>query len=163
MGLGRLARWCVRHRRRVVVAWIVAVIAVVALGRAVGGEYTASFRLPDVESQRAFDLLRARFPARSGDAAQVVIAADRGVRDVAVRARTERLLARIGKLPDVSGVVSPYDAPDRAISPDGRIAFATVQFDRRARDIPKSGVDRLVADVEAASTAGIRYEAGGNV
>ena len=163
MGLGRLARWCVEHRRRVLVAWIVAVVGVVALGRVAGGEYTNSFKLPDVESQRAFDLLKARFPTRAGDSAQVVVSARAGVRDPAVQARTEQLLGRIARLPDVSGVISPYDAPDRAISPDGRIAFATVQYDRRARDVSSSGVDRLVADVEGASTPAVRFEAGGNV
>jgi RND superfamily putative drug exporter len=163
MGLGRLARWCVRHRRWVVVAWVVAVAGVLVLGRTAGGEYTNSFKLPDVESQRAFDLLNARFRARSGDTAQVVVSARSGVRDPAVQARTEQLLARVAKLPDVSGVVSPYASPDRAISPDGRIAFATVQYDERARDVSTSGVDRLVADVHAASTPTVRYEAGGNV
>ena len=91
------------------------------------------------------------------------MAARAGVHDPAVQARTEQLLGRIARLPDVSGVISPYDAPDRAISPDGRIAFATVQYDRRARDVSSSGVDRLVADVEGASTPTIRFEAGGNV
>src|SRR5690349_17300716 len=143
MGLGRLARWCVRHRRQVVVSWVVAVVGVLVLGRTVGGDYTNSFKLPDVESQRAFDLLSARFRARSGDTAQVVVSARSGVRDPAVQARTERLLARVARLPDVSGVVSPYAEPDRAISPDGRIAFATVQYDRRARDVSSGGVDRL--------------------
>ena len=163
MGLGRLARWCVRHRRRVVAVWIVAVVAVVVLGRVAGGQYTDSFKLPDVESQRAFDLLKARFPAHSGDSAQIVVSAKDGVRDPAVEARTAALLARIAKLPDVSGVVGPSQSPGRAISPDGHIGFGTVQYDRRARDLSKSGVDQLVADVRAASVPGIQYEAGGNV
>ena len=84
MGLGRLARWCVRHRRRVVAAWIVAVVAVVVLGRVAGGQYTDSFKLPDVESQRAFDLLKARFPAHSGDSAQIVVSADKHTDDHSV-------------------------------------------------------------------------------
>ena len=163
MGLGRLARWCARRRWRVVGAWLFTVVVVFGAGKLSGAEYTNSFKLPDVESQHAFDLLKARFPARSGDTAQIVLSAKGGVQSETVRSRTEALLKKIGSLPHVSGVVSPYAGDGRAISRNGRIAFATVQFDRRARDISQSTVDRLADDVAAASGRGVQYEAGGNV
>src|SRR5262249_17822063 len=95
--------------------------------------------------------------------AQIVVSAKDGVRDPAVEARTAALLSRIAKLPDVSSVVGPSQSPGRAISPDGHIGFATVQYDRRARGPAQSGVDQPVSDVHAASVPGVQYEAGGNV
>ena len=38
------------------------------------GGYVNSFRLPGTESQRAYDLLKDRFPQQSGDTASVVFA-----------------------------------------------------------------------------------------
>src|SRR5215472_11024848 len=97
--LGRVATSCYRHRRRVLLAWVVALVAVVLLGRSVGGSTTTSFSLPNVESQQAFQLLQARFPARAGDSAQIVIATPVGVRSPAVRARVERLLTQAAVIP----------------------------------------------------------------
>jgi RND superfamily putative drug exporter len=161
--LGRVATSCYRHRRRVLLAWIVALVVVVFLGRSVGGSTTTSFSLPNVESQQAFQLLQARFPARAGDSAQIVVATPVGVRSPAVRARVERLLAQAAAIPHATGVVSPYVDAGRRISADGTIGFATVQFDERARDLPKSVGQRLVDDAARANGHGVQLEAGGQV
>jgi putative drug exporter of the RND superfamily len=161
--LGRLATWCYRHRGRVLVVWFAALVGVIALGRGAGGSTTASFALPNVESQQAFQLLQSRFPARAGDSAQVVFATPGGVESPTVRARVTRLLGHTLQIPHVTGVVSPYAAQGRSISPDGTIAFATVQFDQRARDLPRSVGQRLVDDVQAANGKGLQIEAGGMV
>ena len=67
--------------------WIVALIAAIFLGNAIGGSYSQSFSLAGAESQRATELLQSRFPARSGDEGQIVFAADAGVRSDTVEAR----------------------------------------------------------------------------
>lgn len=163
VGLGRIATWCYRRRWRVVALWILAVAVVFALGRTYGGAYTNSFALPSVESQRAFKMLKARFPAHAGDSAQIVFEARAGVRDPAVQARMRRLLADVAKLPHVTLIVSPYDAAGRGIAPDGRIGLATVQFDRRARELPSSIGRTLASRASRAGGAGLRVAAGGIV
>ena len=56
-----LVRWCVAHRRRVVVAWVaVAVVTTIVAGSA-GRQYATNFSLPGTESQRASDLLTREF------------------------------------------------------------------------------------------------------
>jgi len=161
--LGRLATSCYRHRRRVLAAWIAALVVVVFLARTIGGSTTTSFSLPNVESQQAFQLLQARFPARAGDSAQIVVVAPAGVRTAEVRARVTRLLAQAATTPHATGVVSPYDAQGRRVSTDGTIGFATIQFDKRARDLPNSVGHRVVDEVAAASGHGVQFEAGGQV
>ena len=161
--LSRLATWCYRHRRRVLILWLIGLIGTIALGRGVGGSTTTSFQLPNVESQQAFQLLQTRFPARAGDSAQVVFASPAGVRSAVVRARVAALLADAVRIPHVTGVISPYAAQGRRISADGTIGFATVQFDQLARDLPQAAGQQLVDEVQAANGRGVQVEAGGNV
>jgi len=70
--LFRLGRSCARHPFRVLGLWLVAAVAVVTLQGAAGGHYENSIRVPGVESQRAADTLRDRFPAQSGKTARIV-------------------------------------------------------------------------------------------
>src|SRR5947209_6694226 len=76
----RLAAWCYDHRRRVVLLWIVALVGIGVLGGTFGGKYATSFSAPDFESQRAYDLLREKFPNAAGDSLELVVKAPAGVR-----------------------------------------------------------------------------------
>jgi putative drug exporter of the RND superfamily len=135
--LERLARWCYRHRWRTVFVWIGALIASIALMNVAGGAYTSDFSLPGSETQEALDLLEEEFPARSGDSATIVFKADSGIADPTVRQTMEALFERVAELPHVVTVTSSYSEEGaRQISPDGRIAFADVQFDRGVGEIP---------------------------
>jgi RND superfamily putative drug exporter len=53
--------------------WLVAAIAIVVLQGAAGGHFDDSFRVPGVESQRAADILKDRFPGRAGQTARIVV------------------------------------------------------------------------------------------
>ena len=57
-----MARWCVEHRRRTLVAWIVGLVAVGAVSSAVGTRAATDFSLGGTESQRAQDVLDRDFP-----------------------------------------------------------------------------------------------------
>jgi putative drug exporter of the RND superfamily len=162
--LARLARFCVDHRRAVVLGWIVVVIAAIGISSAVGTRYATNFSLPGTESQRATDLLKKDFPAQAGDTDQIVFAARGGndVTDPAVKAKVTPMLERVSQLPHVTGVVSPYGpAGGRAISSDGRIAFATVNFDKRANDLPKDDIKKVISVARAADSSTVQVELGG--
>ena len=45
--LGSLARTCYRHRRIVLVLWIIGFIVAIALGGSLKGDYATQGRLPD--------------------------------------------------------------------------------------------------------------------
>jgi putative drug exporter of the RND superfamily len=161
--IARVSRFCVDHRRAVILSWVAVVVAALALSSAVGTRYATNFSLPGAESQRATDLLKRDFPAQAGDTDQIVFAAKHGkVTDPAVRARVTPMLAQVSRLPHVTGVVSPYSgAGGRAVSADRRIAFATVNFDQRANDLPKDDIKRVISVARAAGSGAVQVELGG--
>ncbi len=164
MSLEALTRWCHRRRRLVLVAWIVAFILMVVLGKTAGGEYNRSFSLPGAESQKAIDMLKTRFPAKAGDTFDVVYRAPAGVANPAVKTDMEKLFARLKGLQHIKDVQSPY-APggERQISPDGKIAIATVQLDVQASVPSKAQIVKYIDAVKAANHSGLQVEAGGFV
>src|SRR3954470_12919873 len=89
----RLARLCNRHRWRTFGVWLLALVAIQVIASSVGAKEISSFRLPDTESQLAYDLLAQQFPAANGDTDQIVYRARAGtLRDPALRARIEASL-----------------------------------------------------------------------
>src|SRR5436309_1347433 len=158
-----LATWCLRRRRLVLVGWIVALFAIAGVAGSVGASYTSNFDLPSSDSQRANDLLKHTFRAEAGDQAQVVFHTASGrVTDPAVRARLQPVLAQVARVPHVIGVQTPYAAAGaRAISGDGRTAYAVVRFDKRANDLPKADAQRVIDVAQGAARSGLEVEAGG--
>src|SRR5579863_8613477 len=129
-----LARWCVVHRRRVVIGWVAGAVLITVLAHAVGPNYVTVFSLPGTESQRAVDLLKQDFKTQSGDVDAIVFHVSRGTVDSpAVRGAITPLLRRVGGLPHVAGVLSPY-SPRGAVqvSANRMTAFATVNYDQPA-------------------------------
>jgi len=164
MSLAALARFSYHRRRLVLVLWVVALVGLGFLSSAAGGEYRNNFTLPNVESQRAFDLLRTKFPSQSGDTAEVVFKADGKITDPAVQERIEGVLDQMGDVPHVVGIVSPYDeGGERNVAQTADIAYATIQFDKRANDIPKSVGTKIIDITDAESRDGLQVEAGGQI
>ena len=62
--MSKLARFCIRHRRLVLVFWVVLLVGVGALGKAFPAVYSNTIKLPGSQSQKAADLLTASFPAQ---------------------------------------------------------------------------------------------------
>jgi putative drug exporter of the RND superfamily len=161
--VARASRWAVAHRRAVVLGWVALLLAALGISTAVGTEYSNDFSLPGTESQRAADLLKRDFPAQAGDADQIVLATSAGrITDAAVRARVEPMLATVARLPHVTGVLSPYTPEGaRAISSNGRIAFATVSFDERANLIPTAATERVISVAKGIATPQLQVALGG--
>src|SRR6478735_5827032 len=122
-----LTRWTVAHRRIVILSWLVLGLGLLGLSQTVGSRTAENFSLPGTDSQHALDQLESRFPAQAGDADQIVFYSRTGkLTDASVRGAIEPLLERVGRLPHVTGVVSPYAVGARAMSKAGTIGFATV-------------------------------------
>jgi putative drug exporter of the RND superfamily len=160
----KLARWSTSHRKYVVLGWVVLLVAVNVLAQSAGTSYSNNFTLPNSDAQRATDLLQRSFPSQAGDRDTIVYKVGSGsVLDPAVKARMSTMFARVTKLPHVAGVISPYDgaAAGKSISPNRRIAFATVVFDEKANNLPKAAAERVVDVARAASRKGLQVELGG--
>ncbi len=161
--VGRLARWSTRHRAIVTGGWLTALVIAMAASQAAHPHYVNNLSLPGTDSQRAADLLRRDFPAQAGDIDQIVLyARHRRIGDPAVRAHVAPVLARVSRLPHVTGVISPFTpAGARGVSPAGRTAFATVTFDQRADTLPKAAVDRVIAVAATARSSDLQVDLGG--
>jgi putative drug exporter of the RND superfamily len=162
--LERLARWSYRRRWATLGIWLAALVVSGFLASTLGGEYSNDFSLPGAESQEAYDLLVERFPAFSGDTADIVFKAEQGVTTPAVRSAMEALFADLSELDHVVAVESPYSRQGaRQIAPDGRIAFATVRFENLDQEpVPIDVIDALEARVEDAEQPGLTIEPGGS-
>ena len=161
-----LATWSFRHRRLVVAGWIVALVAISGISRAVGTAYSNDFSLPDTESTRAIDLLTSVAPASAGDTDQIVFATTDGtkVTDASVQAKIEPMLAEVAKLPHVTNVQSPYgDAGAGQVSEDGTVGFATVTFDVQAQDVSLAEAKRFVNTARSAASPTLTVGVSGQV
>ena len=160
----RFATWTTGHRKTVILGWIVALIGVGMIAGSVGSDFTEEFKLPSSDSQEAFDLLENKFPPQSGDTRDDRLQGAGGRRLAGGEAEDGRRLRRASKRCRTSAK-SP--APTRgggaaAISKDGEIAYATVQFDTTTDKLDKGrhrGGDRDAA--EAAAGDGLQVEVGG--
>lgn len=163
--LSRLARACARHGWRTVAIWVVAVVAVFGAAQSVGGSLVDEFSLPGSETQRVTDLLESRFPARSGDSAQMVFAVDSGRLDAgSARAAVGDAVAAAEGIPGVVAVGDPFAEGTDQLSEDGRVAYADVQFSTTAVEVDTAAVERLQDEARAAGEAGgVQVEFGGPV
>jgi putative drug exporter of the RND superfamily len=158
----RFASWTTGHRKTVILGWIAALIVVGMISGSVGSDFTEEFKLPSSDSQEAFDLLEEKFPQQSGVTAEIVYKAPAGADSAAVRKKMEGVFAEAEKLPHVSEVASPYvPGGAAAISKDGEIAYATVQYDATTDKLEKDDIRKLVAFGREASGDGLQVEVGG--
>ena len=150
--MARVARWCFRHRRLVFAAWLLALVLFTAASQAAGIKYATNVTLPNSPSTQAVAVLQHDFPSASGDADQIVVEARTGsVTSAPVRPEVEAMLAKVSRLPRVASVMSPYGPHGASqVSRDGRIAFATVNFDAQAQDLPSDAVSAVIHTAQAA-------------
>jgi putative drug exporter of the RND superfamily len=161
--VARVARSVLRHRVRVLVGWLLMLVVALGLSSAVGTKFSNNFSLPGTQSQHVADLLKRSFPAQAGDSDQIVVAALNGtLNDRVIRSRVTTMLDQVAKAPHVTSVSNPYVADGaKAISPDGKVAFATVTFDEKANLLPISATKRVISIAEAAGSRQLKVALGG--
>src|SRR5918998_2042589 len=140
--LGRLAGAAAHHWKRslLIVALVLAGLGVLA---ATGTGFSDDFSTPGTESQQAYDLLSDRFPAQAGDTATLVFSVPDGtLRDGDRPAAIADAVAAVAAQPHVTAVADPLRAEGQ-LSPDGRIAFTSVQYDAPAAELGAEPGERL--------------------
>jgi RND superfamily putative drug exporter len=160
-----LSRWCIAHRRSVVVGWVLIAVGMTVIATAVGRQYANNFSLPNTESQHVVDLLQREFPSQQGDVDQIVFNTTTGtVQSPAVRNAIEPLLKQVQTMPHVASVASPYDPGGQyEISKDGRTAFATVTYTKRANLLPNDTGKPVLDAINRIDVKGLTVAAGGQV
>jgi putative drug exporter of the RND superfamily len=152
--LSRLGSSAARHWRRTILVAIVVIAGVATLGSSLGAGFVDNYRTPGVDSTRAQELLEQRFPQMSGGDAQVVFAGDRAQ---VTGAGVEQTLRAVKGQPHVTGVSRLQ------VAPDGKVAFATVQYDRPAEELGAAARERLESAAAPAERAGAEVSMRGQV
>ncbi|CAL9647288.1 MMPL family transporter [Streptomyces sp. enrichment culture] len=169
--LRRLGEWCAHHFVVVIVAWLVALVVLQIVSRAVGGTYSDNFTLSDSQSQKGIEVLQRHDPQAGGYSSQIVLRDDQQEL-TALGSQMSSTVSSLEKLPHVLSAQNPLTAqgssstgssqPDVGpLSADKRTAYITVRFDVQPSTLGDgylSGVDDAVRPLRE---AGAQVEYGG--
>src|SRR5580658_5477343 len=162
--LYRLARFAFRRRRLVLVVWLAAAIAAIAIAQASGGKTNDTFTIPGTEAQNAAAVLSARLPAFSGGQTTIVFATTHGtakVTDPAAEAAIESAMAKLKSIPQVSAVTDPFQS--HLVSPNGTIALGQVQWSAQAAGVTNASLGAVTAAMKPVQADGLQVAYNGSV
>jgi putative drug exporter of the RND superfamily len=154
--LANLADIAYRHRGRMVLAWIVATVVLIGLGKAFAGEYEADYNTPGSESKEASELAEREFGGYSGQEIYVVWKDPNGADSAAAKAGLEKFFATAEAIPHVE------KRQAIRVSDDGTIATTTLPLTIAGWEVPKEDGEELVAAAEDNSTESLQIELGGD-
>ncbi|CAM3714289.1 MMPL family transporter [Kibdelosporangium persicum] len=151
--LYRLAHAARRRRGTVLGIWllVLAVAGIGALGFA--GQTTNQFSIPGTESQQALDHLKDKLPQAAGASGRIVFAAPQGSTLAESQQAIDGVMAQVGRTGQVSGAFSPFVT--KAISQDGRIGLAQVQFSVSPPEVKEETKTAIKDAVRSVSDSGI--------
>jgi putative drug exporter of the RND superfamily len=159
----RFATWTTGHRKTVIIGWILALIVIGGFAGKQGAEFSEEFKLPTSDSTEAYELLENNFHEQSGGTATIVFKADEGVESPQVKHKMEGVFKQVEGEPHVTEVASPYGGKNGAgaISKDGKIAYATIQYDVQGNKLNKSSTEKIIKTAQGASGNGLDVQLGG--
>ncbi|MFD5271583.1 MMPL family transporter [Streptomyces sp. NPDC058335] len=161
--LYRLGAFGARRWRTMLVAWLLALGAVIGLGFSFAGSFQDSGSIPGSPAQTALTKMDRHFPSPDVQSAQIVFQAPSG-RKVTDADLQRSLASTLAATSDVSGVREVSDpAGDGTVSDDGRTAVAEVGFTTKAdEDVPAGTLDAVKAAGSQAEQAGLKTIYGGD-
>jgi RND superfamily putative drug exporter len=169
--LRRLGEWCARHFMIVIIAWLVALVALQVVSRAFGGEYSDNFSLPQAQSQKGLDVLKAHDPQAGGYSSQIVLHDDQQSL-TALSSQISATVADLEKLPHVLSAQNPLSAQGSPsgqsqqqnvgpLSDDQKTAYVTVRFDVQPSTLGDDYLNGVDSAVRSLRSAGAEVEYGG--
>jgi RND superfamily putative drug exporter len=161
----RLGSFAFRRRRRILAAWIVVLVGTFAAVGSIGSSSESSFESPDSDSLAGFEILKENFGVGGSFlSGSIVFEAEQGVADPDVEGELSTLFDEIAAIDEVT-LTSPYSeigAQRGLISPDGSIAYASIDFDENTDELRASEIGREIEGlVEAVDVNGVNIEIGG--
>jgi putative drug exporter of the RND superfamily len=162
--LGSLAAWAAQHWKRSLAIVAVVLVAIGVGAGAAGGSFVDDFKTPGTESQTAIDVLQKRFPAASGDTANVVFAVDSGtLRTPQRKVAIERTIREIRTQPHVTSAPDPFAKRSGQLSENARIAYVPVQYNDTAPALGKDPGQRLEEASKLGQRAGVEVSRNGAI
>ena len=163
--LARFVGHCARHPWRVVFTWLGIFALLIGLNVAFHGKLINDFKIPGSDTQKATDLITAKFGGHKGAALRVVVASKDG-QPLDAAAIGKMLVAskaaqkKLAEDPtDVADITSPLAPDSGQISDNDQIGFFDVQFDKTGFQLERKDIVALEDQLRAiGAAAGIQTE-----
>jgi uncharacterized membrane protein YdfJ with MMPL/SSD domain len=164
----RLGGLCAHHAAVVLVAWVVVAAGLGLAIQVFGAQTDNDLSLPGTDSQRATDVLAARFaPQQNGTSPIVFYAADGTLTDEAHKDAVKDAIHQLRQAPHVYSALSPVGSKGQSaglLSEDKATAYAPVLLDIDSGSIDEELAQQILDSArEPAEQAGIQVEAGGAI
>ena len=125
-----LGRWCFRHAKLVLAAWLIVVLAMGGAALAFRGSFADVFKIPGSSSQVALDKLRMTFPQGAMTQAAAIFVAPEGGRVDDFRGVIEDTITELEAIDFVDSAASPWNERiSGMVSDDGRAAIVAILID----------------------------------
>jgi len=161
--LDSLGRTTARHPWLTIGAWLLAIVALFAVGSALGGSFVNDYNVPGTDSQRAVDLGEKRFPDMGAASADIIWTTPSGtLRDPAKAAAIRQVVTAFSHQQDVRSASDPLAAGGQ-VSKDGRTAIGEVQYAKDLRHLTSAATTRLENAAGPAEKAGVHVYFRGQV
>ncbi|RNF82769.1 MMPL family transporter [Streptomyces botrytidirepellens] len=162
--LYKIGRFAFRRRGLTVLLWLLVLVGAGVASSSAPPPPADTFSMPGTESQKAFDLLKEKFPDASADgaSARVVVRAPANAKISAPEAKKNvaALVADLSKAPQVVSASDPFTAG--AVSEDGTTAYTIVTYKVAAAEVSDKAHDALLKAADDARADGLRVELGGD-
>ncbi|MCB5169624.1 MMPL family transporter [Streptomyces bambusae] len=162
--LYKLGRLAFRRRGLMVLLWVLIFGGIGVAASSAPPPPADTFSMPGTESQKAFDLLKEKFPAASasGATARVVVRAPKGgkLADADTKAAVTKLVGELSKAPEVVGSTDPFQT--QTISKDGTTGYAVVTYKVPGPEVSDKAHDAFDEITKKARSGGLTVEAGGD-
>jgi putative drug exporter of the RND superfamily len=161
--LYHLGRFCARHHRFVIAAWILAAVGLALMGRAAGHNTSDDLTLPGTGSTTATDVLEQRLPDQAYGSNPLVIESHRGkLTDSKNEQAVDDTVKEVRNTPHVVEAVNPLGDEGAAfLSKDKTIAYIPVTLDVSQSDLTEDEAQQVLDAGKPARDAGLDVSLGG--
>jgi RND superfamily putative drug exporter len=160
-----IGRFCSRHHWPVIALWVLAAVALVALGQASGSKTSENLTLPGTDSTRATELLEGNLPEQAYGSNPLVIEATRGtLSEPRYSTAVAETVKRLEALPEVNSAVSPLSPQGAAfLSKDGTIGYIPVVLGVGPGELDEEKAKQVLDAAAPAQAAGLNTSVGAYV
>jgi len=163
--LYRLGMLAARKRWIFLGAWVVALVGAVCVFKIFGSNTSNNLDLPGTDSQKATDLLAAKFPPQQNGASPLVFRVSKGkVTDSDNKKAIQQTHATIVKLPYVDSATSPFSQQGQGqVSKDKQTAFIPVLLKVGSAELTQEIADHVFDASKPAENVGMKVAVGGPI
>jgi putative drug exporter of the RND superfamily len=161
--LYHLGRFCARHHRLIIAAWIVAAVGLALAGRAAGERTSDDLTLPGTGSTKATDVLEQRLPDQAYGSNPLVIESPHGkLTDSKNKQAVDDTVKKVRNTPHVVKAINPLGDEGAAfLSKDKTIGYIPVTLDVSQSEITKDEAQEVLDAGDPARDAGLDVSLGG--